>query len=115
MEKRLIKVSRWRVIDGDTFLGLVRFRLADYRAKELSEDGGKEAKTWLIDNLPRDIALRVVAADIYGRAIVQLYPSLSYPVQFVGGRSLAQMMPELSDGVCVCPRCNCSIILPISE
>ena len=107
-EVRKISGKRWRVTDGDTFTVLMKCRLVDYRAKELGEDGGVAAKAWLLENLPKDVQFRIVAADIYGRAVVRLYPTLDYLPEHIGGVGTRGLMED--SVFCACPRCGCQIV-----
>jgi endonuclease YncB( thermonuclease family) len=63
----------FRVVDGDTFMGLVRFRIVGYNAAELDTTEGKELKNKLREAIARKkVQLRFVAVDAFGRMVVEV-------------------------------------------
>lgn len=68
-----INCSVFRCVDGDTFMGLCRFRIVGFDAAELDTVEGKELKGKLRDALAQQkVQLRFVAVDVFGRAVVEV-------------------------------------------
>jgi endonuclease YncB( thermonuclease family) len=73
---RTIKARVARVIDGDTLMLEVRCRLMGISAPELTEPGGPEAFSAAKRRYHnQEIQFRIITADDYGRAVIQIYPS----------------------------------------
>jgi endonuclease YncB( thermonuclease family) len=63
-----------RVIDGDTIMLAVRCRLMGVSAPELDEPGGPEAfKAAKARYHNRIVQFRIITADDFGRAVIQLH------------------------------------------
>jgi endonuclease YncB( thermonuclease family) len=68
-----INCSVFRCVDGDTFMGLCRFRIVGFDAAELGTYEGKIAKGKLRSALAQQkVQLRFVAVDVFGRAVVEV-------------------------------------------
>lgn len=87
-----VKAKVIRVIDGDTIVVNVenqetKVRLAAIDAPEMKQPGGEESKQWLQKQIgDKDIYLKIVDTDQYGREVAYIYNS--QPSNFYAKKSI---------------------------
>jgi endonuclease YncB( thermonuclease family) len=84
-----------RVLDGDTAVLTIRARFVTHRSVELKDESGNvteaglKAQAQFKKAIGRNIRIRVLAADTYGRALVKPELELVLPPDFpFGGRDI---------------------------